>query len=256
MMNLRKEIEAYVRTKEHRWSSTSISSARCILYSVANNFFDVSLCYTSLSKKHLTKYSIKTYFLYAGRFESEVFGTHRFYDFIKSNNHIFRNCYKEKTRSIKAEDFKRFITIAKHNNMHNFITLLGNGGLRWNEALKARWDDIRDDLLWVVGKGDKQRKVPFYKSWLIPSEGAGSLIVASNTSFRRRFNALFAPYTPHDFRAYYATQVANNPKLGIKNAAMLLGHSSINTTTRYVRADIERCKEVLLSSHNVPNKMD
>lgn len=251
MKNLEAEIEVYVASKQHYWSPRSVSNARTILHSVVGCFSRPDLYFNTLNAKGLKRYSIKTYFLYAGRFEQEVFGTRKFYDFIKGNSSFFRNCYKEKTRAIRERDFEIALKTAQKDgdSMWNLVTLMGRGGLRWNEALQASWGDIKEDLLWVVGKGDKQRKVPFNKSWLkycAPKVDDRSLIVDDQSNLRRRFKTLFVPFTPHDFRAYYATQVANNPQLGIKNAAMLLGHSSISTTSRYVRADIEHCRKVLL----------
>jgi integrase len=246
MKTLEKEIATYVESKRDIWSPTTLRSVASKLHTLADCFSDgPAHCYRQLVRQGYGRYTIKTYFIIAGQFEKECRGTNKFCAFLQKQKSAFKNCYREKTRAIKPEDYERFLrTYADNPAMYNLLVLMGQAGLRVSEALSAKWSDIEDGFLHVIGKGSKQRVIPFNAKQLKKDRVNTGKIVGT-CAFRYFFERDLKPFTPHDFRAFFLTQVANHPELSIKDAAMLAGHSSITTTSRYVRSDINRVAKVL-----------
>jgi integrase len=246
MMNnsdLAEQIEIYVSSRLRRdvFSSRTARVVRSVLGSLASSFHSPSDLYQALRKNNISLYTIKTYFNYASTFEREQLGTERFAIYLKTNKAAFKNCYKEKTRILRQEDFDRLMDANLCPSVKNLLALMGLAGLRISEALNAQWRDLENGFLKVIGKGNKQRLIPFNKKKLI-ANGLGSIVGKLDLNKLRRS---MKPFTPHDFRAFYATYIANHPELNIKDAAMLLGHASITTTSRYVRSDLNRIAKVL-----------
>jgi integrase len=240
-----KEINDYVESKRGLWSDRTLPVVRTTLRTMASGFFSPDKVFKKLLEEGRTKYTIKTYFAVASRFEKEIYRTKRYQQFLQNHTSTFRNCYKDKTRHLKPEQYEKFLNmyLNQNPNMYNLLVLMGTAGLRVSEALSATWEDIQDGFIKVIGKGSKQRVIPFDPKVLIKSGETGKIV--GRLAFRFLFNRDLKPYTPHDFRAYYATYIANHPELSIKDAALLLGHSSITTTSRYVRTDLNRIAKVL-----------
>lgn len=252
LKNLDREIENYVESKRNIWSDRTLSSVRFSLRTLAPYLGNPNQGYHALLKRGLSRYTIKTYFIIGSRFEQDVFRSSKIKKFLSTQRTAFKNCYKEKTRLLKVEEFEKFLSLYRDSNpsMYNLLVLMGGAGLRVSEALNATWEDLHDGFIRVVGKGNKQRLVPFEPEALhhTPKQRTGRIV--GTLAFRFLFKRDLAPFTPHDFRAFYATNVATNPALSIKDAAFLLGHSNIATTSRYVRTDLNRIANVLSGRKN------
>lgn len=241
---LKEEIESYVESKRDLWSPNTCRSTRYKLNTLSTHWSCPDRNFKSLKHSGLGRYTLQVYFVLASQFEQERFGTKRYAEFIKKQRAAFKNCYREKTRRLKQEEYERFCDSYRETNvrMFNLLILMGEAGLRVSEAESVRWENFKDGYLWVVGKGQKQRCIPFNVEKLIKHD---SNLVINHVAYRFFFKRDLKPFTPHDFRAFFATKVANHPELGIKDAAFLLGHSNVNTTQRYVRVDMDRIARVL-----------
>jgi integrase len=247
--NLEKVIEKYVESKRDIWSNRTLPVVRSTLLSLASHFDDCAQNYKRLIKAGKSRYTIKQYFIVAGKFEEECFGTQHYKTFLGSNRSAFRNCYKEKTRFLTAEKFAEFKSrylSEGHPAMYNLLVLMGDAVLRITEALEAKWTDLTEtELITVIGKGNKQRQVPIDPARLLPNES--DYIVERPLAYRFLFQRDMAPFTPHDFRAHYATTLTEKyPELNVKHVATLLGHSSIQTTQKYMRSDVEQIQNIML----------
>lgn len=244
MKNLELEIENYIESKRNNWSASTLTTARSKLRTLGRSWVNPSESYQKLLQGGFSRYTIKNYFVIAGHFEEERLKTRTYKKFLQDNSNAFKNCYQDKTRILRLDDYKKLISSIKNEKpeIYNLLVLMGQAGLRISEALSAKWEDLNDGLLTVVGKGQKQRQIPFNVSLLSNYKEKGLIVTAFN---RRAISRHIAPFTPHDFRAFFATEVANHPELSIKDAALLLGHSSITTTSRYVRSDLNRIKKIL-----------
>lgn len=250
MTSLVKEVEKYVESKRDLWASSTCVSVSAKLRSVLPYISSPDLCFQAFLKERKSKYSIKTYFIIASEFERQTFGTNKFEDFLRSNHHTFRYCYQEKTRLLSVEEYDRFKTHYMNTNprMFNLVVLMGEAGLRISEALEAKWEDFveisGETYLKVTGKGKKQRLVPFEPKRLIKNSEERAV---GSVAFRYYFKRDMKPYTPHDFRAFFATRTAQvyANQLTSKDLAMILGHESTATTDKYIRSDLSRVARVL-----------
>lgn len=147
-------------------------------------------------------------------------------------------------------------------------------GLRVSELLSLNDNDV--DLvrgsIKVVGKGRKQRLVPFGDEL---KKSIVEYIAARDACVERKDTALFVTdkgvrvdyyrvrklvgeklsqvctldkKTPHVLRHSYATAMLNNGA-GIESVGKLLGHSSVATTEIYTHLTFEKLKETYKSAH-------
>lgn len=151
------------------------------------------------------------------------------------------------------------------------LELLYSSGLRISELLNMTVNDLRmkENLLSVTGKGNKQRLVPFgkkaeqaveaYLSNGRPSilKGRSSSVLILNARGRKMsrmgFLKILRNYlvksgvrkkvTPHTFRHSFATHLLEGGA-DLRVVQELLGHADISTTQIYTNIDREYLKEV------------
>ncbi len=157
------------------------------------------------------------------------------------------------------------------------LELLYATGLRVSELVGLDWDDLdlEERVLRVVGKGGKERMVPFGQparialldwraAWrgLPPRQDAAALAVFRNRrggrltdrSVRRILDrwvaaaALAQGVHPHTLRHSFATHLLERGA-DLRAIQELLGHSSLATTQRYTHVDIDRLLTVYRDAH-------
>ncbi len=163
------------------------------------------------------------------------------------------------------------------------LELLYASGLRVGELVSLDWDnlDLGGRVLRVLGKGGKERMVPFGKeaasalaSWrtAAPELGGGEAASGNEAesgdpvflnyrggrlsarSVRRILDrrvteaALAAGVHPHTLRHTFATHLLEGGA-DLRSIQELLGHSSLSTTQRYTHLELERLLEVHRASH-------
>jgi len=160
-----------------------------------------------------------------------------------------------------------------------FLELLYASGLRVGELVSLDWDDLdlAGRVLRVLGKGGKERMVPFGKpaaealrAWRAASDelrpgpsGAGeSAPVFLNSrggrltdrSIRRLLDryadAAHLPpgIHPHTLRHTFATHLLEGGA-DLRAIQELLGHSSLGTTQKYTHLELERLLQVYREGH-------
>jgi integrase/recombinase XerC len=157
------------------------------------------------------------------------------------------------------------------------LELLYATGLRVSELVSLDWDDLdlKERVLRVVGKGGKERMVPFGRpardallAWrerfsaLAGRAWSGDDPVFLNTrggrltdrSVRRVLDRWVATTAeargvhPHTLRHTFATHLLENGA-DLRTIQELLGHASLATTQRYTHVDVERLLSVYRESH-------
>lgn len=156
------------------------------------------------------------------------------------------------------------------------LELLYGAGLRISELLGLKISDFMfdDELLSVIGKGNKQRLVPYGKKaaravddylknarpLLIKEKGVPYLIVNARGKRMTRmgFLKILRVYrikagikkrvTPHTFRHSYATHLLEGGA-DLRVVQELLGHADISTTQIYTHVDREYLHEVHKQFH-------
>ena len=174
--------------------------------------------------------------------------------------------YVPKVRAIwSEEEAKKFATLAKDNKYYLFFMLYMTYGLRRGEAIPLRWSDIRNDTIYIHEQytlvGDKptlcslktansERSLPLTPNIesilneLAKSPHADSDIIVSDNGkyvnprsidweFKKLSRDLELPkVTLHSLRHFAATGL-KNAGATIKDAQMILGHSSPETTIKF-----------------------
>ncbi len=152
------------------------------------------------------------------------------------------------------------------------LLLLYGAGLRVGEAVKLnRAEAPTGDKITVTGKGNKQRLVPILPEICaaveeyiraIPFELAphDALFVGMRGKrLQRTYVAnllqklrlelnLPKTTTPHALRHSFATHLLNNG-VDLRNLQKLLGHSSLSTTQRYAKMEIEQLGKIHAAAH-------
>ncbi|RLA73102.1 MAG: integrase [Epsilonproteobacteria bacterium] len=144
------------------------------------------------------------------------------------------------------------------------VVLLYTLGLRISELAGLRLNDIKDEWIRVVGKGNKVRDIPLIESSkkLIDTyqkerhpieflfERSGERL--SENSLRYTVTKLFRKVglkvTPHQLRHSYATALLNN-HARISDVSELLGHASMATTQIYTKLGSTLKMDNYLNAH-------
>lgn len=157
------------------------------------------------------------------------------------------------------------------------VELLYATGLRVGELVSLDWDDLdlRARVLRVLGKGGKERMVPFGKpatdallAWQADwaglasqgTEGGDPVFLnhrggrLSDRSVRRIVDrhtqtaGLPPGVHPHTLRHTFATHMLEEGA-DLRTIQELLGHASLSTTQKYTHVELERLLRIYRSSH-------
>ena len=163
-------------------------------------------------------------------------------------------------------DFDDFLSI--RNRL--IIELLYATGIRVSELVNIKLNDITDDSIKILGKGDKERIVFFndvckkyLDKYLIKRDEISKsdyLIINHNgkkitTRMIRiiindliKQTSIMKHVSPHVIRHTFATHLLNNG-CDLLTVQELLGHSSISTTGIYTHVSTEHIREVYYKTH-------
>lgn len=156
------------------------------------------------------------------------------------------------------------------------LELMYASGLRVSElvTLKTFHVSMSDGVLRILGKGNKERLVPFgevARQWIgrylaearpvilggqqtedlfVTQRGAGMSRVMFWMIVKKQAQAagITAPLSPHTLRHAFATHLLNHGA-DLRAVQMLLGHADISTTTIYTHVARERLKQLHAQHH-------
>lgn len=154
-------------------------------------------------------------------------------------------------------------------------------GMRVSELVSLRLSDIffDDDIVRVIGKGDKQRLIPLsgeckrlLETYLseyrtVPADAAAAEYVFLNRRGRRLTRTMIfyivrdavaaagihKEVSPHTFRHSFATHLLQGGA-NIRQVQELLGHESITTTEIYTHLDVEHLRKTISNYHPLGKK--
>lgn len=148
-------------------------------------------------------------------------------------------------------------------------------GLRVSELVGLRCDrvNLRQGVVYVTGKGDKERLVPMGQCChtaldrylearaelmhnrssehvFVNERGTGLTRQAVWHMIRRyaRLAGIYKPFSPHTLRHAFATHLLNHGA-DLRSLQMLLGHSSVSTTQIYTYIAQDRLKQLHEQHH-------
>lgn len=162
--------------------------------------------------------------------------------------------------------------------LNSILELLYAAGLRVSELTELNLQDviIEQMVLRVVGKGNKERLVPFHqkayimlKKYLIArqkflytnnlsntsalyiNKRGGRLTPTSVRIFLAKLidkTSINSKISPHAFRHSFATHLLNRG-MDLRAIQELLGHSSLSTTQRYTHLNLEQLAKTYINAH-------
>ncbi|QAA32914.1 tyrosine recombinase XerC [Clostridium manihotivorum] len=155
------------------------------------------------------------------------------------------------------------------------LTLFLNCGLRLSELCNIQIDKIKNDILTIIGKGNKERTVYLNEASLdsinrylqvrdaskCDGENKKFLFLSSrNKKIDKRTVEILvkkhitnsglteAKYTPHKLRHTAATLMYKYGNVDIRSLQQILGHESVSTTQIYTHIDDESLREAVKSN--------
>lgn len=130
------------------------------------------------------------------------------------------------------------------------LTILLSTGMRVGELAALRWPDIDGDTLRVYGKGGKERLVALgMAGYRVLSElprNGHHVFPFKVSSIEDRFHRLSVRSGVHVFAHLLRHSCADRLRqagVGIEDIAVILGHSNLSTTMRYLGRESERALE-------------
>lgn len=157
------------------------------------------------------------------------------------------------------------LSCAYHNSQGAakfMIGLLATTGIRLQEMLDLRWEDINfeENSLRIHGKGNKERKVYTTEEVLSEAKQSKKYCIPTNKMFfisQRNARTIIwealKPFSkakqlsPHAIRHTYATELAKKGE-NVVTISKILGHSSIKTTQKYIdmtQVEIQRAASTI-----------
>lgn len=140
--------------------------------------------------------------------------------------------------------------------MRTMLMLARYAGLRAGEIAAVHSDHIDGDLLYVEGKGGRERVVPVVnaqlaahitvaRGWVFPSPHGGHLCA----TYVSQSMATHLPdgWTAHTLRHAFATRVYEGSR-DLLALGALLGHASTETTRRYVATPMDTLRLAVASA--------
>ena len=214
-----------------------------------------------------------------------------FFKFLHSKRHIIDNnpAYDIETPKVGKRNPK-YLTLEqstelldtaynspKETSERDFciVTLFLNCGMRLSELRGIDIDDIHDDILTVIGKGNKERTIYLNEAclsalddWMkkratlkIKPEHSKALFVSkrgtriSDDMIQIVIKDLMIQagidtkvYSVHKLRHTAATLMYKYGKVDIRNLQMILGHQSVSTTQIYTHVDDDQLRQAVSSN--------
>ncbi|UCG28451.1 MAG: tyrosine-type recombinase/integrase [Bacteroidales bacterium] len=165
---------------------------------------------------------------------------------------------------ISREDIQKILDVTRNMKHKTILSILYGCGLRLNEVIGLRIEDIdfNMNVLFVTGKGDKQRMIPLgnnlvrqierYRKSYLPKvylfNGQGSLRYSGKSiqnivKNKAREAGITKGVTPHTFRHSFATHLLEDG-VDLRIIQELLGHSSSKTTEIYTHVSRKNLRNI------------
>lgn len=213
----------YLEAKQKVWKPRTVkaTASRLVQYSPCQ---DAEKVWSEMKKQGLSPYYIKVCFISLATCTDWLMAQGRatfnnYRTFMEGNTQLFRNAYEDNYATITWEEYQAELQAADPE-LKRVLILLGYGGLRADEIYS--FDGSR-----VLGKGGKYRPVH------LPADAASDIsnhpVSLSYFQIYRRLK-----HNPHAYRKLAADRWLR-AGLDLKTVQVLLGHTNLASTQRYLR---------------------
>ncbi len=219
----------------------------------------------------------------AGTRARKIISIRQFWKYLKTKAHLIENNITEEIETPKLpkrmpkylnleESVRLLIQCQKSPRDHCIITIFLNCALRLSELASLNIDQVNNDILTVIGKGNKERKIfltPAAKksinSWmqirntqnidtnaLFISRNGGRITTRAVQNIVKKYvieSGLDpAAISTHKLRHTAATLMYKYGKVDIRSLQQILGHESIATTEIYTHIDDHQLQSAVNSN--------
>jgi integrase/recombinase XerD len=256
-----RQLDSYLKQRNQEFLSANIDDLRRFIHSL----FDLGLTPVSINRKIS---SVKSFYRYLLRSKT-----------ISSNpaeDLELQRVRRKLPLTLSVDEVSALLEAANERTPLGLrdrvcLELLYSSGLRISELLTLKVSDLKmsDGLISVIGKGNKQRFVPFgnrarcsIKDYLdngrpaLLKKGSSLLLILNARGgrlSRMGFSKILQRYrirsgikkrvTAHTFRHSFATHLLEGGA-DLRAVQELLGHADISTTQIYTHVDREYLKEI------------
>ena len=261
-----KQLDYFLQQRKTAFLSVTVQDLRAFIHSL----FDLGLSPTSINRKIS---SIKSFYRFLLRNKDVSVNPAEDLELLKTRRKLpLTLMVTEVNAIVEAADEKTPLGLRDRA----CLELLYSSGLRISELLSMKINDLRmsESMITVIGKGNKQRLVPFgMKARRAIDEylnlGRPLILKTRSSPFfvlnarggklsRMGFSKILHKYrirsgikkrvTPHTFRHSFATHLLEGGA-DLRVVQELLGHADISTTQIYTHIDREYLKEVHRTYH-------
>lgn len=164
---------------------------------------------------------------------------------------------------LNCAEVERIMSVIPSLRDRALFALMYDTGMRVSEAVTLTREhlNLKDCLCLVMGKGSKERFIPFSdiarKLCVDYLASCGEVSILFPVSRQRvwqlfkyyaKLAGITKPVHPHTFRHSIATHLLNNG-MNLRYLQEFLGHSSLDTTQIYTHVSMEKLKRVHLDCH-------
>ena len=169
--------------------------------------------------------------------------------------------YRTKINIITEKEFTYLLENIISDNFEisirqrSMLKIMWNTGIRISEMLDLKWEDVSHRFIFIKGKGNKTRAIPYQKDlfnnmkrdsdYVISSKGKKMTYSNAYKEFKKFAKILgYEWFSPHTIRHSFASRLVSK-NLSIEYLSRIMGHASINTTMIYIHFKEESIKEFL-----------
>jgi integrase/recombinase XerD len=255
------QLDSFLHQRKIAFVSVNVQDLRAFTHSL----FDLGLSPTSINRKIS---SIKTFYRFLLRNKDISVNPAEDLELLKTRRKLPLTLTVDEVNAIvEAADEKT--PLGLRNRV--CLELLYSSGLRISELLSMKINDLKmsESLISIIGKGNKQRLVPFGmkarraieeyidlgRPMILKTRSSPLFILNARGKklSRMGFSKILRKYlirsgvkkrvTPHTFRHSFATHLLEGGA-DLRVVQELLGHADISTTQIYTHIDREYLKEV------------
>ncbi len=165
-------------------------------------------------------------------------------------------------RPVETPHLRSLLARRLHPRTRMMVLLAAYEGLRVSEVASVRGESVDRlaELLYVIGKGGKPRRIPLHpliveesagwpsEGWWFPGRSDGAHVragsVSDTVSDAMRAAGIERPLTPHSLRHWFGTTLVEEGA-DLRTVQVLLGHASLATTQVYVRASLALARDAV-----------
>lgn len=167
---------------------------------------------------------------------------------------------------VNDEEVKCMLKMASNKRDKAIISVLFSTGMRVNELINLKLDDLTNESIYILAKGGvyrevfinedcmnnisaylDDRKYSEYDNLFISNQGTPMKEANINSMLKKiaKRCGIDKNITPHSLRHTFVTDIA--AKYGVEVARDAVGHANLSTTNRYIHTNRKQIKDAMMA---------